>query len=181
LRWKAEANLSQSLAGNKYFSRNQLINESSIHFREQNADRTDILHEYFIPTDRFVDFLEQARLIIPRYPEADLLNVTIRNVLEDRDAFLRYADQEVFAFVMLFNQARTDAADGEMEALTRELIDAAQANGGRHYLPYRLHATREQFERAYPQALEFFARKRKYDPNELFQNQFYSKYGPERK
>lgn len=177
LRWKAEANLGQSLAGNKHFSRNQLINESSVHFREQNADRTDILHEYFIPSARFVDFLEQARLIIPRYPGADLLNVTIRNVLEDRDVFLRYADQEVFAFVMLFNQARTDTADREMESLTRELIDAAQVNSGRYYLPYRLHATREQFDRAYPQAVMFFDKKREYDPDELFQNQFYTKYG----
>jgi hypothetical protein len=44
-------------------------------------------------------------------------------------------------------------------------------------LPYRLHATPEQFRRAYPQAEEFFALKRKYDPEELFQNQFYRKYG----
>jgi hypothetical protein len=39
-----------------------------------------------------------------------------------------------------------------------------------------LHATREQFRRAYPQAAQFFALKRRYDPDELFQNQFYLKY-----
>ena len=64
-----------------------------------------------------------------------------------------------------------------MAAMTRELIDAALDLGGRYYLPYRLHATREQFQRAYPQADAFFALKRKYDPNEIFQNQFYLKYG----
>lgn len=49
-----------------------------------------------------------------------------------------------------------------MEALTRELIDAALEHEGRYYLPYRLHATPEQFHRAYPQAREFFDLKRKY-------------------
>ena len=55
--------------------------------------------------------------------------------------------------------------------------DAAIEHEGRHYLPYRLHATREQFYSAYPQSREFFDRKREYDPEELFQNQFYIKYG----
>jgi len=39
------------------------------------------------------------------------------------------------------------------------------------------HATDEQFHLAYPQARRFFALKRKYDPEALFQNRFYLKYG----
>jgi len=64
-----------------------------------------------------------------------------------------------------------------MEALTRELIDAALACGGRYYLPYRLHATPAQFRAAYPQAERFFQLKRQHDPHELFQNRFYATYG----
>ena len=64
-----------------------------------------------------------------------------------------------------------------MLAMTQDMIDAVLAAGGRYYLPYRLHATLEQFRRAYPQAREFFELKRKYDPDELFQNEFYLKYG----
>jgi hypothetical protein len=44
-------------------------------------------------------------------------------------------------------------------------------------LPYRLHATPEQLQLAYPQADEFFRLKRKYDPSERFQSEFYAKYG----
>ena len=110
----------------KFVSRNQLLNEPADVYQEKNADRTDILHEYFIPPNQVAAFLERARAIIPRHP-CDLLNVTIRNVLEDKDAFLRYADRSMFAFVMLFNQPRTAAADAEMEAVTQELIDAAIA------------------------------------------------------
>jgi len=101
----------------------------------------------------------------------------VRNVQEDRDSFLRYADGQMFSFVMLFNQDRTPEADRHMESLTRELIDAALECGGRYYLPYRLHATPVQFARAYPQAQTFFEKKRRYDPDELFGNQFYLTYG----
>jgi FAD/FMN-containing dehydrogenase len=87
----------------------------------------------------------------------------------------------MFSLVMLFSQERTAAVEAAMEALSRELIGAALACGGRYYLPYRLHATPEQFRRAYPQADTFFAKKRQYDPDELFQNQFYTKYAPAKK
>lgn len=103
--------------------------------------------------------------------------MTVRNILEDKDTFLRYADREMFSFVMLFNQPRTYGADLQMESATRELIDAALACSGRYYLPYRLHATAAQFNLAYPKAVEFFERKRFYDPDEIFQNKFYLKYG----
>ena len=63
-----------------------------------------------------------------------------------------------------------------MQRTTRQLIDAALAAGGRYYLPYRLHATARQFQQAYPQAMKFFKLKMKYDPDELFQNEFYRKY-----
>jgi FAD/FMN-containing dehydrogenase len=175
IRWKTEKTIAGQLS-RKFFSRNQLLNETAEVYREKNADRVDILHEYFVPAEQLAPFLQRARVIIPRH-DIDLLNVTVRNVLEDHDTFLRYADREMFALVMLFNQERTAEDDKRMEALTRELIDAALECGGRYYLPYRLHATREQFVRAYPQAKEFFERKRRLDPNEIFRNQFYEQYG----
>jgi FAD/FMN-containing dehydrogenase len=174
-RWKAEKLLGEQITGSDC-SRNQLLDEEAEVYQEHNADRTDILHEYFIPPQGVAMFLDRARVIIPRH-QGDLLNVTIRNVLEDKDTFLRYADQDVFAFVMLFSQASTPLADSQMEVMTRALIDAALECGGRYYLPYRLHATKAQFSRAYPQAAAFFEQKRRHDPDEVFQNQFYRRYG----
>ena len=122
-----------------------------------------------------MEFVETMRSVITRHG-ANLLNVTVRSVNEDTDTFLRYADQQMIAFVMLFVQETTDAGERGMKALTRDLIDAAIQHEGRYYLPYRLHATPEQFYRAYPQGREFFGQKRKYDPTELFQNRFYLEY-----
>ena len=175
LRWESEK-AALRLNEGKIVSRNQLLNEGIEYFENRTADSTDILHEYFVPFSRLAAFLEQLRLIIPRH-RGDLLNVTIRNVLRDEDSFLRYADQNLFGLVMLFNQQRTPKGEQAMQRMTRELIDAALALGGNYYLPYRLHASAEQLHRAYPQARQFFTLKRVYDPSELFQNQFYRTYG----
>jgi FAD/FMN-containing dehydrogenase len=175
LRWQAETGMAKVLAG-RYFSRNQLVNEPSEIFREQNADRTDLLHEYFIPPARFADFLDRLRDLLPREP-FELMNITVRDVKEDRDTVLRFADRDLFAVVMLFNVPRTRQAEETMKQLTKQLIDAALVCEGRYYLPYRLHATPAQFEKAYPQARRFFERKRAFDPDERFQNQFYKTYG----
>jgi FAD/FMN-containing dehydrogenase len=174
LRWQAERRLGAE-PSQRYFSRNQLLNEGVEVYQEQGAARTDILHEYFVPLERAGEFLARLRVLAPQH-EADLLNITVRHVLSDPDTFLRYADAEMLTFVMLFSQPRTPDAESRMEALTRDMIDAALLSGGRYYLPYRLHATREQFNRAYPQGKAFFERKRHYDPEEILQNQFSKRY-----
>lgn len=174
LRWELEKTFGQHLAG-RHFSRNQLLNEPVDYLSRSDAT-TDIVHEYFVPPEQFTSFLEQLRRIIPEHG-GDLLNATVRHVLADDDTFLRYADRELLAIVMLFSQERTPEGEVAMEAMTRDLIDASLACEGRYYLPYRLHAMPEQFHAAYPQARAFFELKRKHDPDEIFQNRFYTTYG----
>ncbi len=175
LRWEAETKLQPLLVG-KVFSRNQLLNHGVEWYLNRSAESTDILHEYFLPRSKAGSFLAEMRSLIPRHG-GDLLNVTVRDVNTDDETFLRYADQPMIAFVLFFNQSRSVAADSRMEIMTQALIESAIQHGGRYYLPYRLHATWSQFHRAYPQGRAFFERKRLHDPRELFQNQFYIKYG----
>jgi len=174
LRWKAEKLAASQITG-KTFSRNQLLNEGVEIFQNTDTAYTDILHEYFIPKKAVTKFIDSLRMIIPAY-RVDLLNITIRNVKKDNDAFLRYAHEEVFGFVMLFYQSRKTEAEDEMKLLTQKLIDVAISLKGTYYLPYRLHATKEQMYTAYPQAGQFFSLKKKYDPGEIFQNKFYQMY-----
>lgn len=175
MRWSAETKIQLELTGT-VFSRNQLMNDNAEWYLDHSAETTDILHEYFVGREHAGEFLVAARKII-RKRNADLLNVTVRDVRADHDTFLNYASRDTLAFVMFFNQPRTPAGDAEMQTMTRELVDAVLEAGGRYYLPYRLHPTATQFHRAYPQADEFFNLKRHYDPQELFQNEFYQKYG----
>jgi FAD/FMN-containing dehydrogenase len=160
----------------KIFSRNQLMNDSAEWYLDRSEETTDILHEYFVDRDHAGKFLTAARRIIRKH-NGDLLNVTVRDVKTDPDTFLNYARSDMLAFVMFFSQPRSASGDAEMQAMTVELVDAVLEADGRYYLPYRLHATPAQFHRAYPQADKFFDLKRQYDPHELFQNEFYRKYG----
>jgi FAD/FMN-containing dehydrogenase len=50
------------------------------------------------------------------------------------------------------------------------------ALGGSYYLPYRLHATREQMRSAYPRLDEFVAAKRRTDPQLRFRNALWDTY-----
>ena len=77
---------------------------------------------------------------------------------------------------MSFSQGITPKADEKMLGLTEELIDQVIALGGSFYLPYRLHARRDQVEKAYPNLAQFAARKRHYDPGLLFRNLMWDAY-----
>ena len=175
LRWDAETKM-QSMITPTHVSRNQVLCEGVEVFANRSQHSTDILHEYFIPRQAVTGFIKDLQQIIPEH-HCDLLNVTVREIETDQDTFLRYADVPMFSLVMMFNQPRTKEADLEMQTLTQAMIDAVLQRGGRYYLPYRLHATQMQFEAAYPRGVQFFEYKRQYDPEELFVNQFYLKYG----
>jgi len=174
LRWNLETILGEKL-DSRFATRNQLLDGDVSLYSNRTKGHTDILHEYFVPPNRLAAFLRAAREIVPRH-EADLLNITLRDVLRDDDTVLRYADRNMIAVVMFFEQSSTAAGENDMRALTRKLIDASLAVDGRYYLPYRLHATDEQFLRAYPQAPELVRWKRTYDPAGRFRNQFYDRY-----
>jgi FAD/FMN-containing dehydrogenase len=175
LRWQAELNW-QPVLGENAVSRNQVLSEGVEIFQNRSSSTTDILHEYFVPRERFGEFVTHAQEIIPRY-KGNLLNVTVRSLEPDSDTLLRYAREPIYSLVMLFQQGRDQPAENQMAEMTRELVDAAFESGGTYYLPYRLHATVDQFRCGYPQWEEFFTVKRKYDPAERFENQLYLKYG----
>lgn len=174
LRWFLETMLGEKM-GNQLVSRNQLLSVDVSLYGNESAKHSDIIHEYFIPPANFAKFIAASSKIIPQY-DVDLLNVTLRDVRKDNDSYLRYADQDMIAVVMLFNQAHTEQDETNMQAVTHELIDASLRFGGRYYLPYRPHASVEQFLQAYPQAENFNALKRAHDPMVLFSNQFYKNY-----
>jgi FAD/FMN-containing dehydrogenase len=174
LRWQAERKFGELLAS-RTVTRNSLFAEGVDVYANRSAKSTDVLHEYFVPRAAFAAFVPRLAAIVTAH-DSNLLNVTVRDVSTDHDAFLRFADQDMFALVLLFEQPFGAEAERAMQDTTRALVDAALELGGRHYLPYRLHATPEQMRRGYPQLDEWFARKRELDPGELFQNGLWRTY-----
>ncbi len=174
LRWNLENNL-RELSSKLTFTRNQVLNDNVSIVKNNDSTSTDILHEYFIPRRNLDQYIEGLKQILPN-EKIDLLNITIRNVYPDTDSFLRYADEEMFAFVMLFNQRIDTEHEIEMRALSNSLARLTHSLDGTYYLPYRLHVDKTLFKKMYPQSDEFFRLKLKYDPEEIFQNRFYLYY-----
>jgi hypothetical protein len=107
---------------------------------------------------------------------AEFLNVTLRYVGADETAALAFAPAPRIAAVMSFSQEISPEGEVEMIQITERLIDRAINLGGAFYLPYRLHARRDQVRAAYPRADEFAERKRFYDPKLLFRNAMWDAY-----
>nr|WP_102110259.1 FAD-binding oxidoreductase [Kandeliimicrobium roseum] len=172
-RWWTETAVAPWLAGAA--TRNSLINEPVVTLDDRDPGRTDILHEYFVPPDRFADFTRACREVIPASYQ-ELLNVTLRFVAPDPESWLSYAPGPRIAAVMLFSQEMTLRAEEDMARMTRALIGRVLDLGGSYYLPYRPHATGAQFAAAYPRAAEFAAAKRALDPDLRFRNALWDRY-----
>lgn len=78
-----------------------------------------------------------------------------------------------FALALYINQNTDEAGNAAMRAVTRAMIDLTLTHRGRFFLPYQVHYTGKQLLAAYPELPEFLARKRAYDPDELFTSTFY--------
>ena len=173
-RWGIETGIGAWLAGAS--SRSSLMNEPVITLDDRDPTRTDILHEYFVAPDRFGDFVAAAKQIIPgSYQE--LLNITLRWVAHDPVSLLSYAPEGPrIASVLLFSQEMTARAEADMARMTAEMIEAVLSIGGSYYLPYRPHATVDQFRRCYGRAAEFAALKRHVDPGLRLRNALWDNY-----
>jgi FAD/FMN-containing dehydrogenase/SAM-dependent methyltransferase len=136
---------------------------------------TYVLQEYFVPVGRFDEFVARMAEILGRH-RVNAVNVSVRHAHPDPGSLLAWAREEVFAFVLYHKQRTRDNAKSRVAVWTRELIEAAIACGGCHYLPYQAHATREQFHRAYPRARELFALKRRLDPDFRWRNALWDAY-----
>ncbi|MBR0753406.1 FAD-binding oxidoreductase [Bradyrhizobium jicamae] len=172
-RWFMEASISPTIAGAA--TRNTLMVEPVVNLASGDRTRTDILHEYFVPPDRFKDFVDLCRAVIPK-AKAEFLNVTLRYVDADATAVLAYAPQKRIAAVMSFSQEISPEGEVDMMTMTEALIEGIKGLGGAFYLPYRLHARRDQVRSIYPRSEEFVAAKRKLDPQLVFRNTMWDAY-----
>lgn len=138
---------------------------------------TYVLHEYFVPVARLEEFVPKMGRVL-RSHRVNVINVSIRHAHKDPGALLAWAREEVFAFVLYYKQDTDAESRRKVGVWTRELVDAALSVGGTYYLPYQPHATEAQFLQAYPRAPEFFALKKKLDPENRFRNKLWDKYYP---
>lgn len=136
---------------------------------------TYVLQEYFVPPRHFVAFARGMAQVL-REHDVEALNVSIRHSPADVDSLLPWAREEVFSFVLYHKQRTHARAQKAVGVWTRVLIDLVLRCEGRYYLPYQLHATQQQFDKAYPEARALRELKQRVDPKGVFSNELWAKY-----
>ncbi len=142
--------------------------------RERN---TYVLQEYFIPVERFDDFVPKMRKVF-QDQDVNVVNVSIRHATADPDTVMTWAPTESYAFVVYHKMGTSREAWDEAGVWSREMADAILSVGGKWYLPYQIHMNDEQLHEAYPRAKELFALKAEVDPTYKLRNRLWDRYLP---
>src|SRR6266550_7965968 len=134
-----------------------------------------IITEIYVPRPDLADFLARAAELL-RASEARVIYGTVRLIEKDDESVLAWAKQSYACIIFNLFTLHTPAGLNASARAFRGLIDLAIARGGSYYLTYHKFATRDQISACYPQFTKFLELKRKYDPGERFQSDWYRHY-----
>ncbi len=136
---------------------------------------TEIITEINVPRSSLGSFLEEVREDF-RKNHVELIYGTIRLIERDQETFLPWAKQSYACTIFNLHTVHTPEGLERSAEAFRRLIDMAVRRNGTYYLTYHRYARREQVLACYPNFPEFLRLKRRYDPDERFQSDWYRHY-----
>jgi FAD/FMN-containing dehydrogenase len=136
---------------------------------------SEIIAEIDVPRPMLPEFLSEVRDDF-RKNKVDLIYGTVRLIERDDESFLPWAKQSYACTIFNLHTVHNPEGLQRSGDAFRRLIDMAAKRGGSYYLTYHRDATRKQIESCYPQFAEFLKLKKKYDPEERFQSDWYRHY-----
>jgi len=135
---------------------------------------TEMITEIDLPRSVLAGFLDEVREDFCKN-QTELIYGTVRLIDRDDQSFLAWAKQPYACTVFNLHVVHSPEGLQRSESAFRRLIDMAARRGGSYYLTYHRYATR-RVENCYPQFAEFLRLKKKYDPEERFQSDWYRQY-----
>jgi FAD/FMN-containing dehydrogenase len=136
---------------------------------------TEMISEVYVLRESLVNFMKDVGKDL-RASKADVIYGTVRFIEPDDESFLPWARRRYVSIIFNLHTAHTPAALEKTAADFRQLIERAIQYGGSYYLTYHHWATRKQVETCYPRFAAFLKEKRKFDPDERFQSDWYRFY-----
>jgi FAD/FMN-containing dehydrogenase len=133
---------------------------------------SEMITELYVPRDRFEPFMADARAVLLGR-RANVIYGTVRLIERDTETFLAWAREPWACVVLNLHIDHTPAGVTAAAGTFRALIDAANGHGGSYYLAYHRWADRDQITRSHPRMRAFLEAKRRYDPAERFQSDWY--------
>jgi FAD/FMN-containing dehydrogenase len=146
-----------------------------IHEQIGGDESSLIITEIYVPRADLPDFLTRAAHLL-RSNRTTVIYGTVRLIEKDDESFLAWARKPYACIIFNLLTFHTPSGIEASARSFRGLIDLAIARGGSYYLTYHKFATSEQVLACYPQFKEFLNLKRKYDPAERFQSDWYRHY-----
>jgi len=140
-----------------------------------SSPASEVITEIYVPRDALPRFIKNVRDDF-RKNRVNLIYGTIRLIEEDDETFLAWAKQPYACVIFNLHTVHTEEGLQYSRDAFRRLIDFAIQENGSYYLTYHRHATKQQAEACYPQFAEFLWLKKKIDPGEVFQSDWYRHY-----
>lgn len=136
---------------------------------------TEMISEVYVLRESLVNFMKDVGKDL-RASKANVIYGTVRFIEPDDESFLPWARRRYVSIIFNLHTAHTPAALEKTAGDFRKLIERAIQYGGSYYLTYHHWATRKQVETCYPQFAAFLKEKRRLDPDERFQSDWYRFY-----
>ena len=135
-------------------------------------DGTEMITEVYVRKENLNTFLATVRADFIAN-NADVTYGTIRFIEKDQDSFLAWARESWVCIVCNLHVAHSEEGIEKVKKDFENLLDRVIELGGCFYLTYHKWISKEQVEAAYPQFREFLMLKKRYDPSEVFQSDWY--------
>ena len=136
---------------------------------------TEAITEIYCEREQLEGFMKEVR-DYARRDKVEIIYGTVRLIEQDRESFMPWAKKS-YACV-IFNVHIEHTTSGLIKAgdVFRRLIDIGIKHGGSYYPTYNRYGLRRQVDACYPQLQELLKLKLKYDPQKVFQSEWYRHY-----
>ena len=140
--------------------------------KQKTRPSSELITEIYVPRSALPAFLKEARDFL-RTEKASVIYGTIRLVEKDTESFLNWAREPWACIIFNLHMVHTQKALANTKKAFLGLIDLAIHYKGSFYLTYHRYASKKQMEACYPQFQAFLEAKKRYDPHERFQSDWY--------
>lgn len=136
---------------------------------------SEMISEVYVPRHLLPLFLKRAAAQF-RKNNVNVIYGTVRFIKKDSETFLPWAKKNYASIVFNFHVDHSPTGIDKVKLDYQRLFDLALSMDGNFFLTYHRWARRDQILKGYPQFVQFLKKKRKYDPSELFESDWYRHY-----
>lgn len=131
-----------------------------------------MISEIYVPREHLAEFMGNARALALKH-DLDIIYGTIRLIEKDDESALPWAKDNYACIIFNLRVFHTPQGIRKAEQDFCALIDVALPFGGSYYLTYHRWARKDQLLSCYPEFPKFLQMKRRYDPMEVIESDWY--------